>query len=452
MGLGRFGSAALFAALVQASFGGFAAEAPAPHAAPPAFPPAFEDIDDVPMPDPDLWQRIRKGFAMEPLDSPLVTENEAWYSSRPEYIARFVDRGSLYLHYIVEQVEKRNMPMEVALLPVIESAFNPKAYSRAKASGIWQFIPSTGKNYGLSQDWWKDNRRDIVAATDAALNYLQRLHAMFDSWELALAAYNAGEGNVMRAIAYNQKRGLPTDFLGISPRLRPETRNYVPKLIAVKNIVLSPAAYGIDLESVPDEPYFTAVQAPKKIDVKVAAKLAGMSEDQFVALNPAHNNAVASGTGTFIVPVDKADDFKANLEKYDQPLVSWTTYQARRGESLDAIAKKHNTTAAQLKLANGEIKLDKKGHLRAAGAVMVPMKRDSMVAMKVAQASAIEPQETRVAAPVKEHATTKIYTVRSGDTLYNIAQTHRTSVDTLLGLNRLSASAIIQPGLKLRLP
>ncbi|HEX3060071.1 MAG TPA: transglycosylase SLT domain-containing protein, partial [Usitatibacter sp.] len=267
----RVGALALVLALGPAA--AIAAETP-PAAA--AFPPAFEDIDDVPMPDPDLWQRIRKGFAMEPLDSPLVTENEGWYTSRPEYIARFVDRGSLYLHYIVEQVEKRNMPMEIALLPVIESAFNPKAYSRAKASGIWQFIPSTGKNYGLSQDWWKDNRRDIVAATDAALNYLQRLHGMFNSWELALAAYNAGEGNVARAIAYNQKKGLPTDFLGISPRLRPETRNYVPKLIAVKNIVLSPAAYGIDLESVPDEPYFTAVQAPKKIDVKVAARLAGM--------------------------------------------------------------------------------------------------------------------------------------------------------------------------------
>jgi membrane-bound lytic murein transglycosylase D len=426
-----------------------AAETP-PAAA--AFPPAFEDIDDVPMPDPDLWQRIRKGFAMEPLDSPLVTENEAWYTSRPEYIARFVDRGSLYLHYIVEQVEKRNMPMEIALLPVIESAFNPKAYSRAKASGIWQFIPSTGKNYGLSQDWWKDNRRDIVAATDAALNYLQRLHGMFDSWELALAAYNAGEGNVARAIAYNQKRGLPTDFLGISPRLRPETRNYVPKLIAVKNIVLSPAAYGIDLESVPDEPYFTAVQAPKKIDVKVAAKLAGMSEDQFVALNPAHNKAVASGTGTFIVPVDKADDFKANLEKYDQPLVSWTTYQARRGESLDAIANKHHATTAQLKLANGEIKLDKKGHLRAAGPVMVPMKGDANAPVKVAHATAMRAQETRVAAPVQEPAVAKVYTVRSGDTLYNIAQRHRTSVDTLLGLNKLTASAIIQPGLKLRIP
>src|SRR4051794_32028301 len=212
-----------------------AAETP-PSAA--AFPPAFEDIDDVPLPDPDLWQRIRKGFAMDAMDSPLVAEHEAWYTSRPEYIKRFVDRGSLYLHYIVEQVEKRDMPMEVALLPVIESAFNPKAYSRAKASGIWQFIPSTGKNYGLAQDWWKDNRRDIVAATDAALNYLQRLHAMFGNWELAIAAYNAGEGNVMRAIAYNQRKGLPTDFIGISARLRPETRNYVPKLIAVKNIVL----------------------------------------------------------------------------------------------------------------------------------------------------------------------------------------------------------------------
>jgi membrane-bound lytic murein transglycosylase D len=175
----------------------------------------------------------------------------------------------------------------------------------------------------------------------------------------------------------------------------------------VKNIVLSPAAYGIDLESVPDEPYFTAVQAPKKIDVKVAAKLAGMSEDQFVALNPAHNKAVASGTGTLIVPVDKADDFRTNLENYNQPLVSWTEYQARRGESLDAIAKKYHSTSAQLKVANGEIKLDKKGHLRAAGPVMVPMKKDPIVAVKVAQASAIHPQETRVAAPVQETAAAK---------------------------------------------
>ena len=416
-----------------------------------AFPPAFEDIDDVPMPDPDLWQRIRKGFAMDALDSPLVTEQEAWYASRPEYIKRFVDRGSLYLHYIVEQVEKRHMPMEIALLPVVESAFNPKAYSRAKASGLWQFIPSTGKNYGLKQDWWKDNRRDVVEATDAALNYLDRLHGMFGSWELALAAYNCGEGNVARAIAYNQKKGLPTDFTGISARLRPETRNYVPKLIAVKNIVLSPAIYGIDLESVPDEPYFTKVSAPPRIDVKVAAKLAGMTEDEFVALNPAHNKPVATGTGTFIVPVDKADEFRANLESYDKPLVSWTTYQARRGESLDAIARRNGMTYAQVKEANADLKLDRKGRLRAASAVMVPMKRgDSRV--KLAQAATA----TRVAAPVQESSTeaknARVYTVRSGDTLYDIARRHGTTVDALAGANRLSAKVVLRPGLRLHLP
>ena len=291
----------------------------APDAAPPALPSAFADPDDVPMPDPDLWYRIRVGFALDPLDSPLVADAEEWYTSRPDYIKRFVDRGSLYLHYIVEQVEKRGMPMEIALLPVVESAFAPNARSRSKASGLWQFIPSTGKHFGLTQNWWRDNRRDIVAATDAALNYLQRLHDTFGSWELALAAYNCGEGCVSRAIAYNQSRGLPTDYLSLT-KLPPETRNYVPKLIAVKNIVLSPATYGIELESVPDQPYFTTVPAPPRIDVKVAAKLAGMSEEEFTALNPALNKpvAVAAKAGTLVLPLDKAEAFKANLESLRQ--------------------------------------------------------------------------------------------------------------------------------------
>ncbi len=414
-------------------------------AASPALPPAFEDVDDVPLPDPDLWQRIRVGFMLEALDSPLVAEHEQWYASRPEYIKRFVGRGSLYLHYIVGEVEKRGMPTEIALLPVVESAFNPKANSRAKAAGLWQFIPSTGKNYGLAQNWWKDNRRDVIAATDAALNYLERLHSMFGSWELALAAYNCGEGCVGRAIAYNQKRGLPTDYASLN--LPGETRNYVPKLFAVKNIVLAPTNYGIELESVPDTPYFTEVQAPAKIDVKVAAKLAGMSEDDFVALNPAHNKPVAAGTGTFILPVDRAEAFKANLDAYDKPLVSWTTYQAKRFESIDAIAKRHNVAASQLKSANGEMKLDKKGRLRAATAIMVPMKPGAAPkAIAVAQVTPVAP-----AAPVASPAL-RLYTVRAGDTLYSIAQRHRTAIDTLLHLNRLTASVTLQPGLKLRLP
>ena len=429
----------------------------------PAFPDPFGDPDDAPMPDPDLWQRIRVGFLMEPLDSPLVLDHEDWYTKRPEYIKRVVDRGNRYLHYIVEQVEKRNMPMEVALLPVIESAFTPKAYSRAKASGLWQFIPSTGKNYGLTQDWWRDNRNDVVAATDAALNYLQKLHDQFGNWELAFAAYNCGEGCVGRAIAYNQKRGLPTDFLSL--RLPNETRNYVPKLIAVKNIVLSPTTYGIEIESIPNQPYFTTVQAPARIDVKVAAKLAGMSEADFVALNPAHNKPVAvASTGTLVVPLDRAETFRANLEAYDKPLVSWTQYQARRGESLDAIARRHGLTALQLRAANDSVKLDKKGRLRVAGPVLVPMRMAAGAPLAPAN-----PQPTRVAAlsvptasaggtprsvvtTVPPPASGGTYVVRAGDTLYSIAKRFNTAVDTLLALNKLSAKSAIHPGLKLRLP
>jgi membrane-bound lytic murein transglycosylase D len=450
------------------SLGAPALAAPTPVAGSPGptlLPSAFEDPYDVPLPDKDLWQRIRLGFALEPLESHLVAEHEKWYASRPEYIKRFVDRGSLYLHHIVEQVEKRKMPMEIALLPVIESAFVPKANSKAKASGLWQFIPSTGKNYGLSQDWWRDNRRDVVAATDAALNYLQRLHDMFGSWELALAAYNCGEGCVARAIGYNQKRGLPVTYLDL--KLPPETVNYVPKLIAVKNIVLSPPSYGIDLESVPDEPYFTTVQAPSKIDVKVAARLAGMSEEEFVALNPAHNKPVAVATsGTLIVPMDKADQFRTNLENYDKPLVSWTTYSAKRGEALEAIAKRHNASLAQIKSANDGVKLDKKGRLRAAGPVLVPMatqvaaKPAAQAASKTAVPAAKPVIQVAQAAPARETASDvvrtapvlRLYTVRAGDTLYGIARKFGTAVDALLAVNKLNADAVLHPGLRLRLP
>ncbi len=436
---------------------GLVLASPAVSASPPALlpaptlPSAFEDPLDVPLPDKDLWERIRMGFAMEALDSPLVAENEQWYASRPEYIKRFVDRGSLYLHYIVEQVEKRGMPSEIALLPVVESAFVPKANSRAKATGLWQFIPSTGKNYGLTQDWWRDNRRDIVAATDAALSYLQRLHQMFGTWELALAAYNCGEGCVSRAIAYNQRKGLPTDFASLG-KLPNETRNYVPRLIAVKNIVLSPPSYGIDLESVPDEPYFTSVKAPQKIDVKVAAKLAGMTEEEFIALNPAHNKPVAvAKDGALIVPLDKAQEFASNLAAYDQPLVSWTTYPGRKGELLDAIARKHGLTAAQLKTANDNIKLDKRGRLRASGPVLVPMTKNGVKGSKLAQVSPVLTASAG-AAPARLHGAVHHYVVRNGDSLYSIARRHDTTVEDLAEENGIKEKAILRPGQKLKLP
>jgi membrane-bound lytic murein transglycosylase D len=218
--------------------------------------------------------------------------------------------------------------------------------------------------------------------------------------------------------------------------------------------VLAPINYGIELESLPDQPYFTEVQAPAKIDVKVAAKLAGMSEDDFVALNPAHNKPVA-GTGTFILPVDRADAFRANLDAYDKPLVSWTTYQAKRFESIDAIAKRHNVAASQLKSANGEMKLDKKNRLKVATAIMVPMKAGAAPQpIKVAQLAPVTlaAAPARTAAPMPSTASLRLYTVRAGDTLYSIAQRHRTGVDALLNLNRLTASVTLHPGLKLRLP
>jgi len=439
------------AALVPAFALASNADSAGPDALALASPPsAFDDVDDVPLPDADLWERIRLGFALDPLDSPLVAEQEDWYASRPDYIKRFVERGSLYLHYIVEQVEKRHMPTEIALLPVVESAFTPNARSHAKASGLWQFIPSTGKNFGLKQNWWVDKRNDIVAATNAALDYLQKLHDEFGSWELALAAYNCGEGCVSRAIAWNQKRGLPTDYLSL--RLPPETQSYVPKLMAVKNIVLSPATYGVELDSVPDQPYFTTVKAPAKIDVKLAAQLAGMSEEEFTALNPEHRKPVAvASDGTLVMPLDKAETFEENLENYDKPLVSWTTYNARRGEYIDSIARRHGLTRRELLAVNDTLRLDKRMRLRYAQPVLVPIRRSASTHRAAATLRTASAGGGGARAS-NSGGNTHAYVVRPGDTLYGIARRFDSDVDTILRLNALSAHAVIRPGLRLRVP
>ncbi|MEO8101854.1 MAG: LysM peptidoglycan-binding domain-containing protein [Betaproteobacteria bacterium] len=447
--------------------------------------------------DADLWQRVRRGFVMGELDTPLVQDHEQWYANRPDYIQRFVDRGSKYLYHVVEEVERRGMPTEVALLPIIESAFNPQAYSRAKAAGMWQFIPSTGKNFGLKQDWMADNRRDVLLSTHAALDYLQKLYGMFNSWELAFAAYNCGEGCVARAIQKNVRKGLPTDFLSLN--LPPETRNYVPKLIAVKNIVLAPGSYGIELEAVENRPYFSKVTAPAKIDVKLAARLAEMPEDEFASLNPAFNRPVAaSGTGYFLVPADKADAFRENMELYrslDGPLVSWQTANARRGESVETVARRYGLTASYLRATNGSLP-EKKGKFTQPASFMVPMHKearnitatlDRKTAMQALPAPAIlnpaartddiAPQAgTRDAAPIAAVAAVAAasvgvpaphamaippavadgerpparYQVQSGDTLFSIARRFGVGVEQIKSQNRLSANAL-QVGQLLRL-
>lgn len=302
----------------------------------------------------DLWGRIKDGYAMPELKSSYVTNHTNWYAARPDYVLRMTQRSQKYLYHIVEEVQKRGMPTEIALLPMVESAFNPKAYSTSRASGIWQFIPSTGKNFGLKQNWWVDNRRGVTAATDAALTYLQKLHGMFGSWDLALAAYNAGEGTVQRAINRNRNKGLPTDYESLT--LPEETRNYVPKLQAIKNIMSNPDQYGIKVDTIPNRPYFTKVNAPQQIDVHLAAKLAEVSFEEFTALNPEYNRPVATSKGNvheILLPVSAAQTFTNNLSNYDKPLVSWQAYHAKRGERMDNIANKFGINVAQLREANG---------------------------------------------------------------------------------------------------
>lgn len=301
----------------------------------------------------DLWKRIRSGFAMRDMDSRRVKYYERWYAQRPEYVARMTERAHRYLYYITGEVEKRGMPTEIALLPMIESAFNPTANSVSNASGIWQFIPSTGKHFGLQQNWWHDERRDVISATNSALDYLQKLHDQFGDWQLALAAYNWGEQGVARAQAYNRRHHRPTDYEHL--RMPRETRDYVPKLLAVKNIVNDPEKFGLALEYIPNQPYFAAIFPPYHMDVKVAAKLADIPMEEFLALNPSHNRPVIlqNDSTPILLPVGKIETFMTNVDIYDQPLVSWQPYQPRKGERLDKVATRFNIPVEKLRLANG---------------------------------------------------------------------------------------------------
>ena len=240
-------------------------------------------VASVKLPD-DLWEHIRKGFAIPDLESDLVQDRTQWYASKPDYIQRMSERSSKYLFYIVDELDQRNMPSELALLPFIESAFNPQAVSGARASGMWQFMPATGKSFDLKQNVFRDDRRDVQASTRAALDYLQRLYNMFGDWHLALAAYNWGEGNVNKAIARNQRAGLPTGYLDLNMPM--ETRLYVPKLQAMKNLVRDPQSFNLQLPNIPNHPYFQSVPLPRDMDVEVAAKLAEVSLEDFKALNP----------------------------------------------------------------------------------------------------------------------------------------------------------------------
>ena len=264
----------------------------------------------------DLWERLRMGFAMPPLEQKRVAEFEGWYASRPELLRSILGRAKLYLHYVVEEVERRKMPAELALLPVVESGFNPRALSSAQAAGLWQFIPGTGARYKLAQTVHYDGRRDVVASTGAALGYLQDLYEMHKDWQLALASYNWGEHAVARAVGLNRSRGGAGDFTSLT--LPGETRDYVPRLMAIRNIIAEPAKYGLNLGDLPNEPYFASVPNDLDMDVRTAARFAEMPVEAFLALNPAYNRPVITGAlrASLLVPVERAEFLRANLERY----------------------------------------------------------------------------------------------------------------------------------------
>lgn len=319
------------------------------------------EIEEIVTPGADddeiytVWTRVRDGFKIPNMENSVVDENLAKYSKRPDYLQRMANRSQKYLYHIIEEVTARGMPTEIALLPFVESAFVTNAKSRVKAAGLWQFMPATGKHYELDQTMWKDERYDVLQSTAAALTYLQRLHDEFDDWPLAFAAYNWGEGNVRRAIKRNQSLGLPTDYMSL--KMPAETRNYYPKLQAIKNIVQNPNDYGIKLPTIYNEPFFVQIFKDQDIDVKRAAKLAGMSYEEFSTLNPSFNRPVivASHNHSMLMPTDKLDQFIENLVAYrtsGKPLSSWTTYRVQPEDTVASIARKAHMTEAALREAN----------------------------------------------------------------------------------------------------
>jgi membrane-bound lytic murein transglycosylase D len=300
----------------------------------------------------DLWARTRQGFAMPDLDSDLVRKWEQYYTAKPEYLQRMFERGGRYLFQIVDDLNRRNMPTDLALLPFIESAFNPQAMSTAKASGMWQFIPGTGRDFDLKQNIFRDDRRDVLASTRAALDYLNNLHGMFNDWHLALAAYNWGQGSVQKAINRNKASGQPTDYEHLNMPL--ETRNYVPKLQAIKNIVARPQAFGINLPPLQNHPYYLAVPIQRDIDVDMAVKLSGISLEEFKQLNPQMNRPVilAAGTPQVLLPYDSANRFVRALSQHKGMLASWTAWVATKSVRPSEVAKQFGMYESQLREVN----------------------------------------------------------------------------------------------------
>lgn len=390
----------------------------------------------------DIWDRIRQGFAMPDLDNDLVRDREKWYARRPDYMLRMTERSRPYLFHIVEELERRKMPTELALLPFIESAFNPQAVSSAKAAGMWQFMPATGKYFDLKQNLFRDDRRDVLESTRAALDYLQKLYTMFGDWHLALAAYNWGEGSVGRALARNKALGKPLTYSDL--RMPNETRFYVPKLQAVKNIVAQPEAFNTALPLIQNHPFFKSVAIERDIDVAMAVKLANVSMADFKALNPAMNRPVilAAGTPQILLPWDNATVFENNLQANpDRRLSTWTAWQAPRTMRAEDVAEQVGMPVQQLRSVNG---IPARMLVKAGSTLLVTRSgyKDKDVSEHLADNGhlllAPDVRLRKISIPI-----------RQGDNLARLASRHGVTAANLIAWNNLKPNARLITGQKL---
>jgi membrane-bound lytic murein transglycosylase D len=391
----------------------------------------------------DLFDRMRAGFALDEVQEPAIDQQLAWFEHNPDYLERVFQRGQRYMYHVVTEVEARGMPLEFALLPVVESAYEPFAYSVSRAAGLWQFIPDTGRRFGLKQNWWFDGRRDVIESTRAALDYLQALHDQFDGdWLLAIAAYNVGENSVQRELDYNRAHGKPPDFWHL--KLPAETRAYVPKLLAMKRLMAEPERYGLEFAAIPNEPYFAVIETDAQIDLKIAAHLAGTSYDELVALNPGYNRWATDPEGPhrMLVPIDNADGFEASLKTLSpEERVRFAVHEVTRRETLASIAKQYGTSAAVISKINDL----KGGKVTAGESLKIPEISGQLPDKVLLAASRVDRPQSDLGR--KQHQI--VYRVRSGETLSSIARRHGMPVNTLARLNNMAAGDTLVKGQRL---
>jgi len=380
-----------------------------------------------------IWPRIKNKYALH--DAPTkaaiksVEKYENWYKDRPEYVDRMLKRSEKYLFYVTQQVELRGMPSEIALLPMIESAYNPIANSVMKANGLWQFIPSTGRLYGLKQDWWKDDRRNVIESTNAALNYLEKLYADFGTWELALAAYNAGEGRVGRAIKKNNRQNKPTDYYSLT--LPNETKNYVPKLLAIKNIMSSPEKYDLYIADIPDQPYFDSITIPNEIDTELIAEFAEITMEEFQFLNAQHKRPLLKSDNDIhkvLLPINSIEIFHRNMAAYEKPLVSWHAYKPKAGEKIQQVAKKFGVDIKLLATVN---QINYKKKFEGNSTILIPSNDALKTTFPVSDNNLFN------------YSSIITHHVSPGETLTHIADAYKISVKKLMEFNELKSSKII---------